>query len=314
MLYLPSSREECQVKVKDTKNAVSFDSHFDGFTQLYQTPMANTVTADIIAITGLGGHAYGSWRGKESLGFMWLRHFLADDLPTCRMMIYGYDAKLRAHNIGKIDNYSRGFLKCIEGIRGTEETRKRPLFFIAHSYGGLIVARSFVKAFRRIEKDNSAQAFLYNGTCGFLFFAVPHKGLVVDDMTRMLGKRGHSRKALLAQIKCDSDMLETIDNDFKDSLYGRKVISFYEELQTPQLQENGNGIWKLTGPPITAVEKDSALLQLLSYLETKIPISADHSTIIKFNATRDRGHQSALTNLHNFERDAKKIVKARFCI
>src|SRR5579862_533561 len=75
----------------------------------------------IIAITGLGGHAYGSWRGKGNLGRMWLRHFLSKDLPQCRTMIYGYNSKLSSRGIGTIEDYSREFLEGIKKVRGTKE-------------------------------------------------------------------------------------------------------------------------------------------------------------------------------------------------
>ncbi|KFZ18845.1 hypothetical protein V501_00985 [Pseudogymnoascus sp. VKM F-4519 (FW-2642)] len=55
-----------QVEMGDTD--ISFDQHFFGFTQLYTPKLGSPATADIIAITGLDGHAYGSWRGKGNSG------------------------------------------------------------------------------------------------------------------------------------------------------------------------------------------------------------------------------------------------------
>jgi hypothetical protein len=116
---------------------ISFDQHFFGFTQLY-TPKADspvtaeyaplsqqTMSADhsrsITAITGLDGHAYGSWRGKGNLGRMWLRDFLSKDLPHCRTMIYGYNSKLSSHGIETIMDYGRGLIEELRKVRNTEE-------------------------------------------------------------------------------------------------------------------------------------------------------------------------------------------------
>src|SRR5437763_11226861 len=82
---------------------------------------ANLLRRSIIAITGLDGHAYGSWRGKGNLGRMWLRNFLSKDLPNCRTMIYGYDSKLSSHGIDKILDYGRDFLEGIKRVRQTQE-------------------------------------------------------------------------------------------------------------------------------------------------------------------------------------------------
>lgn len=79
------------------------------------------ISCSIIAITGLDGHAYGSWRGKGNLGRMWLRDFLSKDLPNCRTMIYGYNSKLSSHGINTIMDYGREFLEGIKRIRNTKE-------------------------------------------------------------------------------------------------------------------------------------------------------------------------------------------------
>jgi hypothetical protein len=77
----------------------------------------------IIAITGLDGHAYGSWSGKGNLGRMWLCDFLSKDLPCCRTMIYGYSSKLSTHGVDTIIYYGRGLIDELKKIRNTEEVR-----------------------------------------------------------------------------------------------------------------------------------------------------------------------------------------------
>jgi hypothetical protein len=70
-----------------------------------------------------------------------------------------------------------------------------------------------------------------------LLFGIPHKGLVVDDIQKMLvGQDRHPRSALLNQIKQKSDLLASQLNDFKNLVRDRKVVSFYETGQTRQLQ------------------------------------------------------------------------------
>ncbi|KAH0551496.1 hypothetical protein GP486_007289 [Trichoglossum hirsutum] len=301
---------EWQVEIDDTGEDISFDCHFHGFTQLYNTQPSQTITADIIAITGLGGHAYGSWRGKGNLGRMWLRHFLSKDLPRCRTMIYGYNSKLSSRGIGTVEDYSREFLEGIKKVRGTKETRERPLFFVAHSFGGIILARCLVRAAQTNEDDHPTIATLYKATYGILFFAVPHRGLIVNDMESMLDQDNHPRKALLEQINKGSDLLVP---DFKDLIRDRKIVTFYETEQTRRLEQNSeDGSWARTGPFITALDTDSAILQLPINMEIKIPIHADHSTIVKFDNKNAPGYEHALEHLKDFEWDALDVIKARF--
>jgi hypothetical protein len=79
----------------------------------------------IIAITGMDGHAYGSWMSREGdNSAMWLRDFLAQDLPDCRTMIYGYHSKLLATNTSQLKEYGRLFFAEFEKIRDTRKVSK----------------------------------------------------------------------------------------------------------------------------------------------------------------------------------------------
>lgn len=49
---------------------------------------------DIIAVHGLGGHAYKTWTHRAT-GKLWLRDFLPGLLPGCRVYTFGYPSKLK---------------------------------------------------------------------------------------------------------------------------------------------------------------------------------------------------------------------------
>ncbi|KAH8727391.1 hypothetical protein GQ44DRAFT_758100 [Phaeosphaeriaceae sp. PMI808] len=293
---------------------INFDCHFFGFTQLYTPKPDVPMAADVIAITGLDGHAYGSWRGKGNLGRMWLCDFLSKDLPCCRTMTYGYNSKLTSHGVDTIMDYGRELIEELKKVRNTEELRQRPLFFIAHSFGGIILAHCLVKAVQTNEDDHPTIASLHKATYGMLLFGIPHKGLVVDDIQKMLGGQdNHPRSALLEQIRAKSDLLAFQLADFKNLIRDRKVVSFYETGQTRQLEfDSESKRWKRTGDFVTTVDTDSALLQLPDSMEEKIPLHADHSQVVKFNARNDQGYRSALDKLKQFEQNAPSMVAARF--
>jgi hypothetical protein len=70
-----------------------------------------------------------------------------------------------------------------------------------------------------------------------LLFGIPHKGLLVDDIQKMMaGQDEHPRNALLEQIRSRSDLLANQLVDFKNLLRGRKVVSFSETRQTKKLE------------------------------------------------------------------------------
>ena len=119
-------------------HSVTIDSQFLGLTQLYDTSNDQSITAEyverltsrniakqssIIAITGLGGHAYNSWRGRGNPNFMWLRHALGNAMPSCRTMTYGYESQLSAFGISRILEYGRAFLSEVDKVRRTTVVR-----------------------------------------------------------------------------------------------------------------------------------------------------------------------------------------------
>ncbi|KAH7016032.1 uncharacterized protein B0I36DRAFT_336429 [Microdochium trichocladiopsis] len=77
------------------RSALALDDEILGLTTLFRPPEEDH-QLDVVAISGLGGHAFGSF--KEHGGeHMWLRDALPGDLvgeqtsqPMARVMIYGY--------------------------------------------------------------------------------------------------------------------------------------------------------------------------------------------------------------------------------
>ncbi|KAJ4114729.1 hypothetical protein NW768_011283 [Fusarium equiseti] len=298
--------KEWQTEVED--GDINFDQHFFGFTQLYTPDYSTKTTADIIAITDLDMHAYGSWRGNGPLGRMWLRDFLFKDLPYCRTMIYGYNSLSSSPGTSKIIDYGRELLEELK------KARQRPLYFVAHGFGGIILAHCLIKAIQTNEDDHPTIASLHRATYGMLLFGVPHKGLVVDDMQMMLNvKTNHPRSALIQEIGVKSDVLAYQLVDFKNLIRDRKVISFYETQQTRHLEFNSNTkCWERTGPRVMVVNPDSALLHLPDSMEEKLPVDGDHYTIVKFDSKTSKTYTSVLEKLRQFEKDAPKVILTRF--
>lgn len=74
----------------------------------------------IVAVTGLGGHAYGSWRYKPT-GKMWLQNFFKEDLQRIRTMTYGYNSNLSSASVHTIRDYYSGLLNDIKRSRSSKE-------------------------------------------------------------------------------------------------------------------------------------------------------------------------------------------------
>ena len=100
---------------------ITIDQSFQGLTQLYNPTVDPTeITADVVAITGLDGHAYGSWSGGDPKR-MWLRDFLSEDLPECRVMIYGYNSKLSSPGLHTIADFGKRLREELLRVRRSDQ-------------------------------------------------------------------------------------------------------------------------------------------------------------------------------------------------
>lgn len=71
----------------------------------------------MIAISGLGGHAFGSFKERNG-SFMWLRDALPIDVPGARILIYGYDTQIiQSSSFQNLTDLGRALQIDIKGIR-----------------------------------------------------------------------------------------------------------------------------------------------------------------------------------------------------
>ncbi|KAI2470183.1 hypothetical protein F4781DRAFT_185637 [Annulohypoxylon bovei var. microspora] len=76
---------------QNSSHKISLGDDFYGLTPL-NDPVEPKDCADLIAVTGLGGHAFVSWQNAK--GQMWLRDYLPADVPNLRVFTYGFPSTL----------------------------------------------------------------------------------------------------------------------------------------------------------------------------------------------------------------------------
>jgi len=126
--------------VNKSKTILTLDSHFHDLTPL-NTPEGDIVAESVlgcntpsfhvymltrgrysvVAVTGLAGHAFGSWTSRKTHQ-MWLKDFLSKDVKNIRIMTYGYDSSLvRPETNGRLIDYRRNFIQQLENSRSSVE-------------------------------------------------------------------------------------------------------------------------------------------------------------------------------------------------
>ncbi|KAL2130461.1 hypothetical protein VTI74DRAFT_6372 [Chaetomium olivicolor] len=111
------------------------------------TPVGATV--DIILVHGINiwgneSHAENTWTHDET-GVNWPRELLPERLPDARVLAFQYNANVVfGTSTAGIHEQAINLLGCLRTNR--EENAARPIIFIAHSMGGIIVKEALATA------------------------------------------------------------------------------------------------------------------------------------------------------------------------
>ncbi|MEM8722122.1 MAG: effector-associated domain EAD1-containing protein [Cyanobacteria bacterium P01_G01_bin.39] len=150
-------------------------------------PVANTDkesrTADIIFIHGLGGDALDTWRhpnNKQDQDNFWLK-WLGKDFPEMAIWSLAYEvepARWKGSTMPLVDR-ANNILDLLE----INNIGKRPIFFVTHSMGGLLVKQMLRNA---NDYANDAWQQILKHTKGIVYLATPHTGSSIASFLKFI--------------------------------------------------------------------------------------------------------------------------------
>ena len=106
------------------------------------------LSKSIVAVHGLNGHRERTWTCDNRTGgdgVMWLRDLLPKRIPRARVWTWGYDSRThtRSHRdhltVKTLYDHGRELVFDLDGARRECGTHQRPIIFVAHSLGGIVV-------------------------------------------------------------------------------------------------------------------------------------------------------------------------------
>jgi hypothetical protein len=226
-----------------------------GFTTLYE-PGGNPPTVDIVFVHGLQGHPWRTWRYKgklkrrttakgnqpwtstESGRIYWPADLLPNDEPEVRILTYGYDSRVTkwfrgATNQIDIQEHGVSLLNALDAER--RDCRRRPLLFVVHSLGGLVVKQAIQKS--RNEKHHPHLHDIYLSLHGIIFFGTPHRGSPDDGWGILLRNIANAaffdtNDSILRELNptTGADMLDLLTQDLREVANEKDVqITSFQE-------------------------------------------------------------------------------------
>ncbi|KAF8535207.1 hypothetical protein BDD12DRAFT_856400 [Trichophaea hybrida] len=291
----------------ETKSATfAVDINFLGLTPL-SSPIREDIIVDIIAVTGLAGHAYGSWRSRTEPS-MWLRDFLPDMVPKARIMIYGYDTRLDGSNsYASIIDLANGFLQEVKTVREAPDAARRPLIFIGYSFGGLVIKQALVEAARGSKSDQQ----VFNSTYGLIFFGIPSRGLAIESLRTMVKEQPN--RDLVEYLGSSSVFLAHLHDEFylEFTFDESRIISIFETRTTPTVEWR-DGSWRQTGPEVVMVPQSSAIHHSRNDKVHDVwSINANHSDLAKFSNRFDHNYKVVQGRIREMVASAPEAIRRR---
>jgi hypothetical protein len=221
----------------------------------------------------------------------WPEDLLPNDFPNCRVLTYGYDSHIShffsgAANQTNIVAHARSFLNDLEEQR--QDASRRPIIFVAHSLGGLLLKEALRQADSLRATGQTAGRDIVEIIIGTIFMGTPHRGSNYADLGLLI--RGFAKAAqfdtsdaLLKDLKVDATLLEILNDSF-GNIYRRRKF----ELTTI---EEGRAL------AIPLVGRDKVVHAVSAHLgyenERSEVINADHRSMCRFSGLDDPGYRKS---------------------
>ena len=206
----------------------------------------------------------------------------------------------------KIHNHAENLVAALSANRRMRKANERPIIFVAHSLGGLVVKRALI--YSEGIRGNHTQHLrsIFVSTYGILFLGTPHRGSDIAKWGSMLESicRGvmpsgivDSNPNLVNALKRENETLQTIDRDFIQMMSRFYVYFFHEGKPTH--------LGKMKADFVVDEESASPNLQDVE----RSVIQQDHSHMCKFENDAAAGFDLVAEALQRYAGDAPDKVE-----
>ncbi|KAH6620692.1 hypothetical protein B0J18DRAFT_430434 [Chaetomium sp. MPI-SDFR-AT-0129] len=217
-----------------------------GIREIYRPPPPLEPEVDIVAVHGLNGSALGTWTTVDS-GICWLSdpQFLPRYVLNARVLVWGYNGSFSSltgadPSQDRIHDHAHTLVEDLSTYRKLSGTADKPIIFLCHSLGGIVVKRALCYAQTRTGPKVAHEHAIFTHTYGILFFGTPHHGtskatwlayLKLAGAAATLGMASR-RSDLVAALEHESETLQNITDFFVPLTPQFRIFYFWEQKKT----------------------------------------------------------------------------------
>ncbi|KAL6717650.1 hypothetical protein ACLMJK_005565 [Lecanora helva] len=250
-----------------------------------------------------------AWTDK-STRILWLRDLLPKSLDIARVLTFGYDASTvsfyGARSADRIQHFATTLVADLVANRSLEGCSRRPILFICHGLGGILVKKALTYSSTRTSEHVAHLYSIFVSTYGILFFGTPHNGTdtglwkpSVEQTCPSGFVPSQSDSQLLSSMHKDSEILQIITEQFSSLTKQFHIFFFWEEIET--FGKNGKGY----------IVEEASAAPIIDNTE-RAGIAADHMQMIRFSDTKTSSYRTVVEALIRYCRCAPSLISRRW--
>ncbi|MCJ1471754.1 hypothetical protein MMC13_000394 [Lambiella insularis] len=293
-----------------------------GLTEVFSPPELPTV--DVVFVHGIFGHPKDTWTCEDTECF-WPAELLPPILEDedARILTYGYDSsadtfadcepKHKVYDV--VRNLGRGLASNSYQSDDFKirKASQRPLVFVAHSMGGLLVKGVLARSSKSSDKAVRNLRSISMSTYGVIFLSTPHNilashiGLLCDAAIR---REACEVSYAIDQLKAKHTALHVLNQEFMDLANQYELHCFREMLELKVGRPQSLNLRNLELMRVQMLDDMSARLSVLH--EEATCIQTNHYMISEFSSESSPGFDLVCAVLQNYVYNAPKHISSRW--
>jgi hypothetical protein len=263
-------------------------------------------------VHGLNENNINAWLDKSNPEneVLWLRDLLPKTIQAARVLSVGYNAYTSSYygngSVDRIQQNAETLVAELQADRSLEGCSQRPIIFICHGLGGILVKKALAYSSTRTSKNIEHLHSIFTSTFAILFFGTPHNGthrcnwfVPPNAGASQDFAESHNNSQLLSVVEEDSEALQMITDHFAPLMKQFHIFFFWEQVPT--------NFGKRTG---FVVEESSAAPIIDNTERSGIP--ATHAGMVKFPGPNNSSFRTVIEALARYSRDAPPVITRRW--
>lgn len=260
------------------------------------------IACSVVAVHGILEDSLHTWTDPKS-NILWLRDFLSNDLANIRVLAYQYKpAALTSPGEGTTDRIlaqAQTLVAELNADRELDNASRRPIIFVCHGIGGLLVKRALVHSCSKQSQQMQHLRSIFTSTYAVLFLGTPHLGMRKEVVLLSQDDFSPGPSQFAISLVKGSETLDEITDLFAPISDRFLIFNFWEDLKT-----------RFGNQETYVVEQDSSA-PVWNDVE-KCGIVGTHSSMAKFGNRLDPGYRVVLEAISRYSRRAPPLIESRW--